>query len=66
VVRGGCIELNVRKRHKYVSVFWNLIGKRVLFSTPGEDKGAWARLVGELDLTAIMAIAGQSRRYPST
>lgn len=49
VVCVGCDELNVRKGQNYVSVFCDLIGKRVLFATPGKDKGVWASFVGELD-----------------
>lgn len=49
VVCVGCDELSVRKGHNYVSVFCDLIGKRVLFATPGKDKGVWASFVGELD-----------------
>jgi len=49
VVCVGCDELNVRKGQNYVSVFCDLIGKRVLFATPGKDKGVWESFVGELD-----------------
>jgi transposase len=37
----GCDEMSVRKGHRYVSVFCDLIGKRVLFAIPGKDKKVW-------------------------
>ena len=49
VVCVGCDELNMRKGHNYVSVFCDLIGKRVLFATEGKDKRAWESFVSELD-----------------
>lgn len=49
VVCIGCDELNVRKGHNYVSVFCDLIGKRVLFATEGKDKRVWESFVSELD-----------------
>jgi transposase len=48
VVCVGCDELNVRKGHHYVSVFCDLIGKRVLFATPGKDQSTWAAFVAAL------------------
>lgn len=48
VVCVGCDELSVRKGHHYVSVFCDLIGKRVLFAVPGKDKAVWESFVGEL------------------
>ena len=44
----GCDELSARKGHRYVSVFCDLIGKRVLFAAPGKDKGVWEAFVGAL------------------
>jgi len=41
----GCDELSVRKGHHYVSVFCDLIGKRVLFATPGKDVATWSAFV---------------------
>lgn len=41
----GVDELNIRKGHKYISVFADLIGRRVLFATEGKDKETWARFV---------------------
>ena len=49
VVCVGCDELNVRTGHHYVSVFCDLIGKRVLFATPGKDKAVWQSFVAEMD-----------------
>ena len=48
VVCVGCDELSVRKGHHYVSVFCDLIGKRVLFATPGKDAAAWGAFVTAL------------------
>ena len=33
----GCDELSARKGQRYVNVFCDLIGKRVLFATLGKD-----------------------------
>ena len=40
--------MSARKGHRYVSVFCDLIGKRVLFATPGKDKATWAAFVEAL------------------
>lgn len=48
VVCVGCDELNVRKGHNYVSVFCDLLGKRVLFAAPGKDQSTWAAFVAAL------------------
>ena len=48
VVCVGCDAMSVRKRHHYVSVFCDLIGKRVLFAVPGKDKRVWESFVEEL------------------
>lgn len=48
VVCVGCDEMSVRKGHSYVSVFCDLIGKRVLFATPGKDKRVWESFVAAL------------------
>ncbi len=32
-----------------MSVFCDLIGKRVLFATPGKDKAVWQSFVAEMD-----------------
>jgi transposase len=52
----GCDEMSVRKGHRYVSVFCDLIGKRVLFATAGRDKTTWERFVA-----ALAAHNGHSR-----
>ena len=44
----GCDELSARKGQRYVSVFCDLIGKRVLFATPGKDKSTWEKFVEAL------------------
>ena len=45
----GVDEMNVRKGHEYVSVFADLVGKRVLFATEGKDKSTWERFVEALE-----------------
>ena len=37
----GCAEMSVRKGHHSLSVFCELVGKRVLFAVPGKDKKVW-------------------------
>lgn len=39
----GVDELNIRKGQNYVSVFADLVAKRVLFATEGRDRQVWAR-----------------------
>lgn len=41
VVCVGCDEMSVRKGHRYITVFCDMIGKRVLFAVPGKDKKVW-------------------------
>jgi transposase len=48
VVCVGCDEPSARKGHRYVSVFCDLIGKRVLIAAPGKDKGVWEAFVAAL------------------
>lgn len=48
VVCVGCDEMSVRKGHCYISVFCDLIGKRVLFAVPGKDSAVWEGFVEEL------------------
>jgi transposase len=48
VVCVGCDELSARKGHRYVSVFCDLIGKRVLFAVPGKDKITWEAFITAL------------------
>jgi len=45
----GVDELNVRKGHEYVSVFADLLAKRVIFATEGKDKATWERFVQALE-----------------
>jgi transposase len=44
----GCDELSSRKGRRYVSVFCDLLGRRVLFACAGRDAGAWEQFVREL------------------
>jgi len=46
----GCDEMSVRKGHRYISVFCDLVGKRVLFACANRDSATWekfARALGE-------------------
>ena len=45
----GVDELNIRKGHQYLSVFADLVAKRVLFATEGKDRHVWARFVEALE-----------------
>jgi len=45
----GCDEMSTRKGHHYVSVFCDLIGKRVLLAVPGRDKSVWERFARALE-----------------
>jgi transposase len=48
----GCVgvdELSVRKGHEYVSVFADLVRKRVLFATEGKDHSVWNAFVAALE-----------------
>jgi transposase len=45
----GVDEMSVRKGQEYVSVFADLVAKRVLFATEGRDKETWARFVDALE-----------------
>lgn len=49
VVSVGCDELSARKGHRYVSVFCDLIGKRVMFATKGKDKSVWKAFAEALE-----------------
>lgn len=48
VVWVGADEMNRRKGHNYVTVFADLVGKRVLFGTEGKDASVWASFAQEL------------------
>jgi len=45
----GVDEMSVRKGHEYLSVFADLVRKRVLFATEGKDHGVWADFVSVLE-----------------
>lgn len=45
----GVDEMNVRKGHEYITVFADLIRKRVLFATEGKDKATWVKFVEALE-----------------
>ncbi len=44
----GCDEMSARKGRRYVSVFCDLLGRRVLFACAGRDAGAWEKFVQAL------------------
>ena len=41
----GVDEMSVRKGHEYISVFADLVRKRVLFATEGKDHAVWLQFV---------------------
>lgn len=45
----GVDELAVHKGHEYVSVFADLVKKRVLFATEGKDQTTWERFITALE-----------------
>ena len=44
----GCDEMSVRKGQRYISVFCELVGKRVLFACEGKDNTTWQKFVQAL------------------
>jgi transposase len=48
VVWVGADEMNRRKGHNYLTVFADLVAKRVLFGTPGKDASVWEAVAAEL------------------
>jgi transposase len=48
VVAVGADEMNRRKGHNYVTVFADLVGKRVLFGQEGKDASVWEVFAQEL------------------
>jgi transposase len=48
VVWVGADEMNRKKGHNYVTVFADLVEKRVLFGTEGKDAGVWEAFAEEL------------------
>ena len=45
----GVDEMSVRKGHEYISVFADLVRKRVLFATEGKDQETWLKFVEALE-----------------
>ena len=45
----GVDEMSVRKGHEYISVFADLVKKRVLFATAGKDRETWLKFVEALE-----------------
>src|SRR5215207_10053341 len=45
----GVDEMNVRKGHEYITVFADLLAKRVLFATEGKDKATWTKFLEALE-----------------
>jgi transposase len=48
VVWVGADEMNRRKEQNYLTVFADLVAKRVLLATPGKDASVWEAFAGEL------------------
>jgi transposase len=48
VVWIGADEMNRRKGHNYLTVFADLVARRVLFATEGKDASTWQAFVDEL------------------
>jgi len=48
VIWVGADEMNRKKGHNYVTVFADLLNKRVLFGTEGKDASVWERFAQEL------------------
>jgi len=44
----GADEMNRRKGHNYLTVFADLMARRVIFATPGKDSSTWQAFVDEL------------------
>jgi transposase len=45
----GVDEMSVRKGHQYISVFADLVARRVLFATEGKDLSTWRSFVEALE-----------------
>jgi transposase len=45
----GVDEMSVRKGHEYISVFADLVARRVLFATEGKEKETWVRFLEALE-----------------
>jgi transposase len=48
VVWVGADEMNQRKRRNHLTVFADLVAKRVIFATPGKGASVWAAFAAEL------------------
>jgi len=44
----GADEINRREGHNYLTVFADLVAKRVFFATPGKAASVWDAFAGEL------------------
>lgn len=45
----GVDELSIRKGHEYITIFADLVAKRVIFATEGKDKETWTRFIETLE-----------------
>ena len=45
----GVDELSIHKGHEYLSIFADLLEKRVIFATEGKDKETWTRFIEALE-----------------
>jgi transposase len=45
----GVDEMSVRKGHEYITVFADLVAKRVRFATEGKDRETWVKFVAALE-----------------
>ena len=45
----GVDEMSVRQGHEYISVFADLVKKRVLFATEGKDQATWLKFMEALE-----------------
>jgi len=60
----GCDEIRVRQGHQSVSVFCELMGKRVRFAVPGKDQSARAIFMGDLGWRDGIRGRGRARPTP--
>jgi transposase len=45
----GVDEMSIRKGHRYISVFADLVQRRVLFAAAGKDAGVWPEFLEDLE-----------------
>ena len=57
----GVDEMSVRKGHEYISVFADLVKKRVLFATAGKDQATWLKFVEALEKHNGHRLGGASK-----